>query len=424
MQGPMRVFLALVVITSGCLPVIDVPPPPTCDVSDAGTSTPRGRSVLVGEPALVIISRSAAECPVVVDGVAVQARVTDAQQRPLVADVAGPFSRGRFVSAEVRFTPTFPGVYGIEATFDPGLGTGTNQVVAVRSVSPGPVLGTLPSSVPCVSEGLTSRGTWLCFSEVQGRGQVAVWRSGQALQALSATGFQVVGDTVWVFNRGGLERFVDRGGDFLARDPDRVLGVDEVPQVTGQLVALDERRVLRVRDGVVDVLTLAGARLDRSEELMVPKGLCAAAARWTADRLGALALACGSREGFVRLCVGTFADPSALRCREVAGRVVGADLQGGWVQDRSTLSRITPNAVTSMVVPEGWQVTASRRVNGSLSPLLTEGSGRVMLPSIVDGQVVLSTLDPASRLTVVGAGEGLLVADGAEQRNFLRAPEP
>jgi len=58
-----RVFLVLVVVTAGCLPVIDVPPPPTCDASDAGTSTPRGRSVLVGEPALVIISRSASECP-------------------------------------------------------------------------------------------------------------------------------------------------------------------------------------------------------------------------------------------------------------------------------------------------------------------------------------------------------------------------
>jgi len=101
-----RVFLVLVVVTAGCLPVIDVPPPPTCDASDAGTSTPRGRSVLVGEPALVIISRSASECPVVVDGVAVQAKVTDSQQQPLAADVTGPFSRGRFISAEVRFTPT------------------------------------------------------------------------------------------------------------------------------------------------------------------------------------------------------------------------------------------------------------------------------------------------------------------------------
>jgi len=241
-----RVFLVLVVVTAGCLPVIDVPPPPTCDASDAGTSTPRGRSVLVGEPALVIISRSASECPVVVDGVAVQAKVTDSQQQPLAADVTGPFARGRFISAEVRFTPTRPGVYGVEATFDPDLGTGTNQVVAVQSMSAGTVLASLPASIPCVSEGLTSRGAWLCFTEVQGRGQVAVWRSGQALQAVTATGFQVVGDTVWVFNRGSLERFVDRGGDFLVREPDRVLVVDEVAQVTAQLVALDEQRLLRV----------------------------------------------------------------------------------------------------------------------------------------------------------------------------------
>ncbi len=47
-----------------------------------------------------------------------------------------------------------------------------------------------------------------------------------------------------------------------------------------------------------------------------------------------------------------------------------------------------------------------------------------MLPTIVDGQVVSSTLAPASGLTLVGVGEGLLLAEGAEQRRFLRGSEP
>lgn len=374
----MRWLWLMVFGGAGCLPTIEITPPPTCDLADGGISTPSGRAVLVGEPTTVVLSRRGSSCPPSLD-VTLQATVTDASALPVVQMLAGPFARGNFVTAEVTFTPQTPGLHRVEATFDPSLGRAINEVLAVGRARFGERLASIDSAVECLTEDATSRGAWLCLEQRAGVSQVSFWRAGAQLQAIPAVAFDVAGDTVWVFGRGEVERFVDRGGDVLVREPDRVLQLDADLVPSDELVVVDSGAFFVVREGAIHLLTLGPAGLERAAPSSIPRGLCGGGARVRPSTPGEVSVTCGSRPEWIRRCTFPLANPSEARCREVEGRLVGSSAEATWLWLGQTLVMVDGDAQRSLTLPAGWSAASGRRLAGEFAPLVVDAVGRVFL---------------------------------------------
>ncbi|MDP3502156.1 MAG: hypothetical protein Q8S33_17620 [Myxococcales bacterium] len=374
----MRCLWLVVLVGAGCLPTVEVTPPPRCDVADGGISTPSGRAVLVGEPTTVVLSRRSASCPPSLD-VTLQATVTDASSLPVVQTLAGPFVRGNFVTAEVTFTPLTPGLHRVEATFDPALGRAVNEVLAVGRARFGERVASIDGAVECLTDDATSRGAWVCLEQRSGVSQVSFWRGSAQLQAIPAVAFDVVDDTVWVFGRGEVERFVDRGGDVLAREPDRVLRLDADLVPSDELVVVDADSFFVVREGAIHLLTLGPSGLERAAPSSIPRGLCGGGARVRPSASGEVSVTCGSRPDWTRRCTFPLSTPSAARCREVEGRLVGSSAEASWLWQGQTLVMVDAEAQRSVTLPAGWSVASGRRLAGEFAPLVVDSLGRVFL---------------------------------------------
>lgn len=405
----MRWCLLLFVVT-GCLPTIDVSPPPVCDVGDAGISTPGGAAVSIDRPVTVITSRRAPTCPPTLD-VSLQATVTDPAALDVPFTLAGPFARGQFVSAEVTFTPTRPGLHRVEVTFDPSLGRATNEVLAVEPMRLGARVGAVDSTVRCQSEDVTPRGAWLCLES--GTSQVSVWRSGMQLQSFAAVGFARVDDVVWLFGRGSLERFVDRGGDVLVREPDALLKLD-VDLAEGDVVAIDRDAVLVVNDGAVHLHTRVGQGLERAPPVQLPRGLCLGASRVMPVSRAEVALSCGSRPDWLRFCRVPLDATAMTRCREVPGRLAGASIDGLWLANGQTLTFANLDADASLTLPAGWSISSTRRLAQTFSPLVVDAPGRAFLPRVSASTIVLSA--PPEGLTLLSFGDQRVLFEGLDGR--------
>lgn len=397
-------------VVAGCLPTIDVSPPLVCDVGDAGISTPGGAAVLIDRPLTVIASRRAPACPPSLD-VTLQATVADPSAFPVPFTLAGPFARGQFVSAEVTFTPTRPGLHRVEVTFDPTLGRAANEVLAVEPMRLGTRVGSVDSSVRCQAEDVTPKGAWVCLEA--GASQVSVWRAGMQLQSFTAVGFARVDEVVWLFGRGSVERFVDLGGDVLVREPDTLLKLD-ADLAEGELVAVDRDAVLVVNEGAVHLHTRVGQGLERAPPVLLPRGLCLGSSRVMPVSRTELALSCGSRPDWLRFCRVPLDATAMTRCREVPGRLAGASIDGLWLANAQTLTFTTLEGDTSLTLPAGWSIASSRRLAQAFSPLVIDAPGRAFLPRVTSQAIVLSA--PPEGLSLQAFGSQRVLFEGLDGR--------
>jgi hypothetical protein len=408
----------VLVVAAGCLPTIDLEPPPRCDVFDGGISTPTGRAVFVGREATVIASRRAPTCPPG-DGVTALVRVTDPRSAVVEAAVEGPFVRGQFHGVEVRFTPTRPGPWRVDAVFEPALGRTVNEVMAIDVLEPGRRLASIPEGTPCVVEGATARGAMVCLSPQSA--SVSFWRAEQQLQAVPGVGFEVSGDAVFVFGAGQVERFVDVGGAFLRRVPDGLFVFDDTLRPIDAVAALDEDRLLVAANGKVHTVALTGGAFAVTAVQPLPIGACLGAPRLIPAGPDGFRLACTSRveastgATSARFCRSFGDEPDA--CFEVRGRLVGADADGVWVVEGQSVSRVTgPLERRTLDLPPGWSVMGVRRWAGSFHPLAVEPTGRTLQWRV--GELpTLAGLDGAQQLLAAPAN-GMLVSGGG-LRTFL-----
>jgi hypothetical protein len=381
----------VVLVGAGCLPTIEISPPPSCDLLDGGISTPSGRAVPVGETTTVVLSRRAPSCPPSLD-VTIQPIVTDASSSPVLHTLAGPFARGNFVTAEVTFTPLTPGLHRVEATFDPSLGRATNEVLVVGRARFGARAASLDVAVECLMDDATSRGAWVCLELRAGSSQVSFWRGGAQLQVIPAVGFDVVDDAVWVFGRGEVERFIDRGGDVLVREPDRVLRLDADLVPSEELVVVDRDAFLAVREGVIHLLTLGPSGLERAAASSIPRGLCGGGARVRPISRSAVSIACGSRPDWIRRCTFALSNPSDARCREVEGRLVGSSAEASWLWLGQRLLMVDADGLRSISLPAGWGAASGRRLAGEFAPLVVDSVGQAFLVQARDAGLELEAM--------------------------------
>lgn len=405
--------VAILCFASGCLPTIDVSPPPRCE-ADGGISTPSGRAVLIDEPTTVFLSRKAAQCPPPTE-VALSATVTDPTGSALPATLEGPFARGQFVTAEVRFTPVAEGLHRVQVDFAEGLGRATNDVFAVQRARLGQRLATIDGAVTCLREGATTQGAWVCLEPST---RVSFWRGEAQLQVVPADDVQLVGDVVWVIRAGELERFVDTGGSVLTRAPDAVLR----PNVAepDQLVAVDADTVFVLVEQTVLPFTVTAGQLIAGPQLELPRGLCPVIPHLSPRSATELTFTCGSRPGFLRQCALEVANPSGVRCDEVGGRLVGTSPRGMWTLLDGALAFTFADGAPSVsrALPAGFVVNGTHRLVGTFSPLVADGTGASFL---VDARPlgVSIGLVPAG-LTVLGSSDDRVLLSGSTTRFFTR----
>lgn len=407
----MRWSLLLALGAVACLPTVDFSPPPTCDVPDGGVSTPSGRAALIGEEVTVISSRRSPACPPSLD-VTLQATVTDGAGTVVPSTVTGPFARGPFVTAEVRFTPSAPGPHQIEVTFDPRLGRATSQVLVVEAPSPGLPLGSIDATVECLADQVTRSGAWVCLGS---DAHVSFWRQGAQLQRVPAAAFEVRGDVVWSFSPDAVERFVDRGASVLPREPDALMALGaDLGGAT--LRAIDADAVLAVNGEVLQVLTAGPAGLERAPPVSVPRGVCSGPLEVMPRDREHFSVACESRPGWLRFCDVPASDPSSSRCGEWRGRLVGVWPSGLWLVDGARLSFHAPGGTATLALVNGWTVSSTRRLAGSFSPLVSDAQGRTFMPSVVGESVVLRAVPDGFSLS--GLDETRLLLTGQATRSI------
>lgn len=364
----------------------------------------------MGEATLVTLSRRSPVCPPSLD-VTIQAGVSDPAGQPAAFLQDGPFARGGFVSIDLRFTPMRPGRHQVVATFDPGLGRAINEVVAVETMTPARRLGSIDARVPCLQDDVTEQGAWICLDAAQ----VSFWRRAQQLQSVAGVGFSVVGDVVWVFGRGEVERFVDRGGDVLVRAPDAVLPLGADVAIVDQAVAVDEGRILLLKSGVLHGFQLTSGVLVRAPAVGLPRGLCPGEVQIAARSAEEVRVACPSRPGWIRSCVLPLAAPSSVRCDEDEGRLVGVWPEMTWLATDEGLKRRGDRGATFETIPLGWSFATSTRLGGLASPVIADAQAVAFVPA----RATLS-LEAAPRgLRVLSAGPSRVLLEGLDSRLIL-----
>jgi hypothetical protein len=398
-------------LAAACLPTVEVEQPERCDALDGGVSTPSGRAALLGAPITVISSRRSPLCPPSL-ALDVTTTVTDPLLRVIESELKGPFARGQFVSAEVSFTPVTPGLHRVEVSFAQ-LGRATNEVLAVQAATLGPRLGTLDTSIDCQAEDVTASGAWICLERTGSSSTASFWRRGQQLQAVPAAQVQVIGNVVWLFRLGQLERFVDSGGSVLARDPNSILILDGELAEADSFTPVDGSSFFAAKGSELTLVTIRDDRLERSTTVGVPRGLCPASARVMPESTSTVAITCGSRPGYVRFCRVPVATPSDTACTEVEGQLTGASREGMWTTLDRTLAFTSLDAGVSLELPAGYTVTPSRRLAGTFSPIVTDASQRTFL-SLARAALTLSALPDG--LSLRGTGEGRALMEGSATR--------
>lgn len=405
----MRWSLPLALLGASCLPTVDFSPPPICEALDGGISTPSGRAALIDEPLTVVSSRRSPSCPPSLD-VTVQASVSDPAGLRVPVEVAGPFARGQFVTVELTFTPRSPGVHQVDAIFEPNLGRASSQVLAVEPPSLGRPLGAIDARVDCLRDQVTAAGAWVCLGP---DAQVSFWRQASLLQRVPATGVEVQGDVVWVFSPGGVERFLDRGGSVVPREPDTLLALG-ADLARASVRAIDQDAVLAVNGEALQVLTVGQAGLERAAPVMVPRGVCGGPLEVAPRGRERFSVACESRPGWVRFC--DVPAGGSASCAEWRGRLVGVWTAGSWLVDGARLSFHTLDGASSLELPAGWTVSSTRRLAGSFSPLVTDGQGNAFLPRVQGDVVSLRALPEGLSLT--GLDEARLLLTGSATRSI------
>ncbi len=333
----------------------------------------------------------------------------------LASTVDGPFARGQFVTAEVQFTPVDEGLHRVQVDFSGGLGRGLNEVFAVRPTILGARLSTIGANVECLREDATSQGAWVCF-EANSR-LVSFWREGRRLQAIPARDFEVFDDVVWVFRPGELERFVDRGGDLLVREPDVILR----PSAVDQLAPYGRDGLLSITADAIVGWTVANGQLLGSAPLTLPRGLCPLSAHLSPRSEFVTTFTCGSRPGFVRQCLLDLRAPAEVRCSEQGGTLVGTSPLGMWMAREGGVVSFVPAddaPVLTRTLTSAFVVASSHRLAGAFGPVVAGPSDTTFLLETQPSSISLSLVPEGISLLAVGRDRALF--GGASSRFITR----
>ncbi len=406
----MRVAWSLLLVTTACLPTIDRPAPTPCDLADAGVAAPP-EFLLAGREAVLERPFEALDC--LPEVVTATAEVRDADNLEVPATLALRRA-GRTAVASVRFTPSTPGPLSLTVTFEPTLRRTQRTWQVVQASQAGTARASIAQ--PCVREGATGRGAWLCLESFS---QLSVWRGGQRLQALPALDVAARGDVVWVVGPGQLERFVDRGGAFLVREPDAAMPFD----VAGALLPVDDARFVLVGATTLSAWVVPADGPPMLEASATrPRGLCLREERFaTAPGDARLWLTCPARDGFTRLCGLDLTAIEGSTCREVPGTAVGLEAGAVWTAAGAWVTRWGLTGASAASLPDGWRAREGRTLEGASWPLVTTPSGDRLLVVERPGGPVLEAA-PAG-VAVLGHGPGgVLVEDGARRALLPRSP--
>jgi hypothetical protein len=373
---------------TACLPTVDFDPPAICEVLPfraPPSVIPRG---VVSELDVPLIDGNCLP-----SGVTANVEIYDSENLPVQFEL-DLRSAGRSAIARLSVLPQRPGPLQIFVTFEPGLGRTTRTLFVAE-----PALPPLPDfsvATPCTTEALTTQGTWI----FQLASTITVWRDGMLLQTFPSLAMAARGDTVWIAGPTSLERFVDRGLDFLVREPDVAMPFS----TTGTLVAAGSDTVWSITDP-----DFPRHQLNRPPVTAnLPRGLCAGVKRFgvaTGDER--LFMTCPSRVEHQRLCAFDVNAIEASPCRELTGDAIGFANGTLWLRDGMSITEATLTSSRSVVPPPDFtRASASDWFLDEGWPLLTDP---------LSDQVLLVLPGPRLQLappgvTVLGQGEaGILV---------------
>lgn len=360
----MRRLAAILVVLSGCLQTIDVEPPKVCEVLPF-----RAMPKIIARDTTAPLDVPFIADACLPEGVSATIEVFDEQNLPVLFSSTLEVG-GRSAIAHLEVLPRHVGELHVIVTFEPSLGRVVRSTLVVE---PPPVAAFKPAiDGACDEEALTASGTWVCRLQ----NEVTVWRNGMLLQSLPATAMTAADDSVWLVAPGQLERFVDRGLDFLVRAPDFA-----VPFVQPDTALLGS--------GSDTLWTVDGARATRSHldatglvndaELSLPRGLCSTAASFTATT-DALVMTCSSRAAHTRLCRFGASGIGDSRCVELEGTLLGLDDDHVWLSIDGAVLHAGLDDSTRIVLPPGFSVDAPRRFFEATSwPIASDGKGATVL---------------------------------------------
>ncbi|MFT3707396.1 MAG: hypothetical protein QM817_06980 [Archangium sp.] len=392
LTAAMRCLAATFFLLTGCLQTIDVEPPKVCEVlpfRELPKIIPRDTTSPLDVP--FITDACLAE------GVTATIELFDEQNLPVLFSSTLEVG-GRSAIAHLEVLPRHVGELHVIVTFEPSLG---RVVRSTLVVDPPPLAEFKPAiDGPCEDEALTASGTWVCRLA----NEVTVWRQGMLLQSLPATAMTTADDSVWLVTPDQLERFVDRGLDFLVRAPDAAMpfvAPDTALLGAGPdtLWTVDASRATRWR--------LDATGLVNDAELSLPRGLCATAASFTANT-DALIMSCSSRAAHTRLCRFAASGIGDARCVELEGTLLGLDDEHVWLSIDGAVLHAGLDESTRIVLPPGFSVEAPSRFFETTSwPIASDGKGATVLITREGLQL------PPAGLDVRGHGlRGVLVQRG------------
>lgn len=399
---PRATALLALLALAGCFPTVDVAPPDRCAEVPGADTVPAADVLLVGEEASVTLAVTANGCLPLHPSVLVEVDGPDGRRVPSTATLV---TEGRAARVTATFTPVAPGPHQVTAYVEPSVGVARRLVTAARLA---PVSVAARVDAPCARDAVTASGTWLCLAG----SEVTAWRGGMQLQALPASDVVVRGDVAWLLSPGQVERYVDRGGSFLVREPDAPLAFsadgEVLPRGDDELWDVSASRVRRFRLDPSGLSLVADAPL--------PRGLCAGAQSAAVDETAAAVwTACLSRPSAVRLCRFELPATDEGTCREVAGQWAGFEAGALWLREAGALRSVgldgpgvalplDPNDTVS-ATPGGW-------------PTVTSRSGRVLLPARTPLDVHLEVVE--TTLPVLSVSRDTVIAGGTSARVALR----
>lgn len=373
---------------TACLPTIDLDPPAICEVlpfTAPPAVIPRG---VVSELDVPLIVESCLPT-----GVTATVEIFDSENLPVQFESAVR-SGGRSAIARLSVLPQRLGPLQIFVTFEPGLGrTIRTLFVAEPALPPLPDFGV---ATPCTTEALTSQGAWIC----QLASTITVWRDGMLLQTFPSLGMAARGDVVWIAGPSALERFVDRGLDFLVREPDMAMPFSP----TGTLIAAGSDTLWSVTE--TDFTRL---QLDRpSVTASLPRGLCSGVKHFgVATGDDRLFMTCLSRPGHQRFCAFDVTNVEASDCLEVSGDAIGFANGVLWLREGDSIIERGLAGSRSVVPPASF--TSATRSTWFLDegwPLLTDPLSAEVLLVLPGPRLQLAP----PGVTVLGQGEaGILI---------------
>lgn len=214
-------WLAGLVVLAGCGPTGVQSPP--CSKRLQPAAPPVVLVALVGQPLTVDV-----EFPPVILCVggnpvatSAQTEVLDADQRPVVHEATAPTSSDvRGYSVKLSFTPRTPGLYGLTARFEPGLGIARREVlVLVDRGGEAPVARFTPEA-PCDEVGEVGPYVWC---ERPGAALMDVYADGGLGQRVPADFVSMAGGVAWTRAGEAVTRWTVEDGGLVGQ---ALVGVD------------------------------------------------------------------------------------------------------------------------------------------------------------------------------------------------------